>query len=100
MPTIATAVAITLFHALTIVSARFHIPLEPLMALWGAAGVTRWDDRPDETRAQPRLPTTSNVSGSKTGFSACRRRAAESTCSLRSRLHERQDEAGDQRRQR
>jgi hypothetical protein len=43
MPTIATAMAITLFHALTIVSARFHIPLEPLMAVWGAAGLTRWE---------------------------------------------------------
>jgi hypothetical protein len=42
LPTIAAAVAIALFHALTIVSARFHIPLEPLMAIWGAAGLTRW----------------------------------------------------------
>ncbi len=46
LPTIATAAAITLFHALTIVSARFHIPLEPLMALWGAAGLTRWTTAP------------------------------------------------------
>jgi hypothetical protein len=42
MPTIATAAAITVFHTLTIVSARFHIPLEPLMAIWGAAGLRRW----------------------------------------------------------
>ncbi len=35
-PTLATAAVITLFHTLTIVSARFHIPLEPLMAIWGA----------------------------------------------------------------
>jgi hypothetical protein len=42
MPTIATVVLITLFHALTIVSARFHIPIEPLLAIWGAAGCTRW----------------------------------------------------------
>jgi hypothetical protein len=42
MPTIATAAAIAVFHTLTIVSARFHIPLEPLMAVWGAAGLTRW----------------------------------------------------------
>jgi hypothetical protein len=46
LPTILTATAITLLHALTIVSARFHIPLEPLMAIWGAAGVTRWEARP------------------------------------------------------
>jgi len=42
MPTIAVAAAITIFHTLTIVSARFHIPIEPLMAIWGAAGLTRW----------------------------------------------------------
>jgi hypothetical protein len=42
MPTIITAAAITLFHTLTIVSARFHIPLEPLTAIWAAAGLARW----------------------------------------------------------
>ncbi|HMB04647.1 MAG TPA: hypothetical protein VKP69_13015 [Isosphaeraceae bacterium] len=42
MPTAATAALIVLFHTLTIVSARFHIPLEPLMAVWAAAGVLRW----------------------------------------------------------
>jgi hypothetical protein len=41
LPTIATVVPIMLFHALTIVSARFHIPIEPLLAIWGAAGCTR-----------------------------------------------------------
>jgi hypothetical protein len=41
VPTIAVAAAIALFHTLTIVSARFHIPLEPLMAIWGAAGLAR-----------------------------------------------------------
>lgn len=41
-PTMATAAAIAAFHSLTIVSARFHIPLEPLMAIWGAAGCARW----------------------------------------------------------
>lgn len=35
-PTLLTAGLITAFHAATIVSARFHIPLEPLMCLWGA----------------------------------------------------------------
>jgi hypothetical protein len=38
-PTLLTA---ALIHALTIVSARFHLPLEPLMGLWAAAGATRW----------------------------------------------------------
>jgi hypothetical protein len=38
LPTIITVAAIALFHSLTIVSARFHIPVEPLMALWGATG--------------------------------------------------------------
>jgi hypothetical protein len=42
MPTIVTAAAIALFHTLTIVSARFHIPLEPLMAIWAATGMARW----------------------------------------------------------
>jgi hypothetical protein len=42
-PTIATASAIAVFHSLTIVSARFHIPIEPLMAIWGAAGLSRWE---------------------------------------------------------
>ncbi len=41
VPTVLTAVAITVFHTLTIVSARFHVPIEPLLALWGAAGVSR-----------------------------------------------------------
>jgi hypothetical protein len=41
IPTIATAVLITAFHTLTIVSARFHIPIEPLLGLWGAAGLAR-----------------------------------------------------------
>ena len=44
-PTIATAAAIALFHTLTIVSARFHIPVEPLMAIWGAAGWSCWQSR-------------------------------------------------------
>ncbi len=39
-PTLITVAAITVFHSLTIVSARFHIPIEPLLALWAAAGVT------------------------------------------------------------
>jgi hypothetical protein len=38
LPTIAVATAVGVFHAMTIVSARFHVPLEPLMAAWGAVG--------------------------------------------------------------
>ena len=49
-PTLLTAGLIAVCHALTIVSARFHIPIEPLMAVW-AAGCLRV--------IQPRLPTTS-----------------------------------------
>ena len=39
-PTILTAALITVFHSLTIVSARFHIPIEPLLGLWTASGFT------------------------------------------------------------
>jgi hypothetical protein len=39
LPTLITVGAIALFHCLTIVSARFHIPIEPLLALWGATGL-------------------------------------------------------------
>lgn len=39
-PLIATAAVLSIFHALTIVSARFHIPIEPLMAVWAGAGVS------------------------------------------------------------
>lgn len=39
LPLLATVGAISLFHALTIVSARFHIPIEPLLAVWAGAGV-------------------------------------------------------------
>ena len=46
VPTIATALLISLFHALTIVSARFHIPIEPLMAVWAAAGFSRLEELP------------------------------------------------------
>jgi hypothetical protein len=45
VPTLAVALAIALFHTLTIVSARFHIPIEPLLALWAAAGITAWKPR-------------------------------------------------------
>jgi hypothetical protein len=41
-PTIAVVALITLFHSLTIVSTRFHIPIEPLLAIWGAAGLVSY----------------------------------------------------------
>ncbi|AMV39330.1 ArnT family glycosyltransferase [Planctomyces sp. SH-PL62] len=39
IPMLATAAALSVFHALTIVSARFHIPIEPLMAVCAGVGV-------------------------------------------------------------
>lgn len=42
-PLIFTAASIATFHALTIVSARFHLPIEPMMGLWAASGLTRFD---------------------------------------------------------
>lgn len=41
-PTLLTVGLIAAFHALTIVSARFHLPIEPLLAVWGAAGLARF----------------------------------------------------------
>jgi hypothetical protein len=38
-PTYAAFGGVTLFHAATIVSARFHIPLEPMQLIWAAAAV-------------------------------------------------------------
>jgi hypothetical protein len=35
-PTLLAAALIAAFHALTIVSARFHVPIEPLMAVWAS----------------------------------------------------------------
>jgi hypothetical protein len=41
-PTIAVVALVALFHSLTIVSTRFHIPIEPLLAIWGAAGLVSY----------------------------------------------------------
>jgi hypothetical protein len=41
-PTVLTVGLIASFHALTIVSARFHLPIEPLFAVWAGAGLARW----------------------------------------------------------
>jgi hypothetical protein len=40
-PTVLTVGLVVLFHTLTIVSARFHLPIEPLMGLWAATGLSR-----------------------------------------------------------
>ena len=50
-PTVVTAALIAVFHALTIVSARFHIPIEPLMAVWAACGLTRFSPAPERASA-------------------------------------------------
>ena len=43
-PTVTITALIAIFHTLTIVSSRFHIPIEPFLAVWGASGVSRWCD--------------------------------------------------------
>lgn len=45
-PTALVAATLAGFHAVTIVSARFHVPLEPLLALWAGAAASRWDAAP------------------------------------------------------
>jgi len=44
-PTWAIFAAVTLFHTLTIVSARFRIPLEPISFVWAAGAVAPLFDR-------------------------------------------------------
>jgi hypothetical protein len=65
LPTAITVVAITIFHTLTIVSARFHIPIEPLLALWGAAGLIGAADylRTCRTRSRPSAAARNHVVG-------------------------------------
>jgi hypothetical protein len=61
-PTIVIVFVIALFHSLTIVSARFHIPIEPLLAIWAAAGLSgliKTAVRVGGIDDQPRLDTTS-----------------------------------------
>ena len=50
-PTIVTALLIALFHTLTIVSTRFHIPIEPLLAVWAGAGLSRFERVPCRSAA-------------------------------------------------
>jgi hypothetical protein len=62
LPTMAVALAIALFHTLTIVSARFHIPIEPLLALWAAAGLTAFPPWPSSDFPCPSVTRTIRVS--------------------------------------
>ncbi len=39
-PTVIAAGLIALFHTLTIVSVRFHVPIEPLLGLWAGASLS------------------------------------------------------------
>jgi hypothetical protein len=55
-PTVLTVTLIAGFHALTIVSARFHVPIEPLLGLWTAAGLAHADQPADECLTRPGLP--------------------------------------------
>ena len=41
VPTFVTVALIACFHALTIVSVRFHVPIEPLLAVWAGCGLAR-----------------------------------------------------------
>jgi hypothetical protein len=66
---ILTVCVIALFHTLTIVSARFHIPIEPLLAVWAACGLASVREvspiaRGPHAANQPRLLTTSKASAS------------------------------------
>jgi hypothetical protein len=63
-PSLLTAVLLAAFHALTIVSARFHVPVEPLMATWAGAIAAALP------RAYPRRLTVSYASGSSGGLAA------------------------------
>lgn len=56
-PTVLVAALIATFHALTIISARFHVPIEPVMAIWASglvAGGTlrRWPELGFTTRPE------------------------------------------------
>ena len=68
-PLLLTAVLIAFFHSLTIVSARFHVPVEPLLAVCAGCGFSRRERvetiaRGPHAAVHPRLPTTSNASAS------------------------------------
>jgi hypothetical protein len=67
-PTILTVGLVAAFHTLTIVSVRFHIPIEPLLGLWAASGIARGLERtagrPSSISGLRSSPTTAhNVIG-------------------------------------
>jgi hypothetical protein len=64
-PTVVTAFLIAAFHTLTIVSARFHVPLEPLMGLWAASGLSRLDPSESKTTASGWRAHPSAISGTR-----------------------------------
>jgi hypothetical protein len=64
VPSLIVAACLAAFHSLTIVSARFHVPIEPLMAIWAASGLTRFDRPLLGVFHHPRRLTTSKASGS------------------------------------
>lgn len=57
-PTVLTVLLISMFHVLTITSVRFHVPIEPVMAVWAGAGLTRW-----RTGASPSTAPRNHVVG-------------------------------------
>ncbi len=68
MPTIATAALIALFHTLTIVSARFHIPIEPLLGLWAQPGSrTSWKGRETTAHCLARSTSSSEARRARIG---------------------------------
>jgi hypothetical protein len=96
LPTIVTAGAITVFHALTIVSARFHIPIEPLLALWGAAGLNALMPLLRSRRSIAARHDIERV-GVKGQLTVVERGRVGVGFSRRSRLHAVKDQACDER---
>jgi hypothetical protein len=54
-PTFLTVGLIAGFHSLTIVSARFHIPIEPLLAVWASMGIARFSTATDSSAEVKRV---------------------------------------------
>jgi hypothetical protein len=69
LPSAITVVLVALFHTLTIVSARFHIPLEPILDLWAGAGLASWHRLAwrGETSALTRNPRPVGICRARTG---------------------------------
>lgn len=96
-PTLLTAGLITLFHALTIVSARFHIPIEPLMGVWAAGILARLSPRPRVARLSA---TAGNVEGVRIDHVGLERRRVHGVANRDGRgggLDNREDHAADDR---